>query len=77
MSNDNFYLGIDLGTTNSTISLINIDNDGKIIPKTLDIEQVDDYGLGFTYDPIVPSALYIDETGVKNVGKYAIKMLDT
>ena len=77
MRNNNFYLGIDLGTTNSTISLIEIDNENKIVPKTLEVEQVDDYGVGFTYDPIVPSALYIDESGVKNVGRYAIKMLDT
>lgn len=77
MNNKNFYIGIDLGTTNSTISVVNIDKEGKIVPKTLEVEQLDDYGLGFTYDPIVPSALFVDDNGDKNIGRYAIKMLDT
>lgn len=77
MKDKKAYLGIDLGTTNSTVSLVIKDKDGKIVPKTLEVEQVDDYGLGQKYDQIVPSALYVDENMVKHVGSYAKKMLDT
>lgn len=77
MSNKKAYLGIDLGTTNSTVSIVNIDRDGRIVPKTLEVEQVDEYGLGTKYDEIVPSALFVDENGVKHIGVYPIKMMDT
>ena len=73
----NAHVGIDLGTTNSTVSIINVERDGKISPHTIDIQQLDDTGLGLTFDQIVPSALFIDEDNIKNVGKYAIKMIDT
>lgn len=73
----NVHVGIDLGTTNSTVSIINVERDGKISPHTIDIQQLDDTGLGLTFDQIVPSALFIDEDNIKNVGKYAIKMIDT
>lgn len=72
----NAYLGIDLGTTNSTVSIVNIERDGKVVPQTMEIQQIDDTGFGITYDQILPSALFIDED-TKYVGKYAIKMIDT
>lgn len=71
----NTYLGIDLGTTNSTASIVNIDRDGKVVPQTIEIQQIDDTGYGITYDQILPSALFIDDD-TKYVGKYATKMYD-
>lgn len=73
----NAHIGIDLGTTNSTVSIINIERDGKTTPHTIEIPQLDETGFGITYDQIVPSALFIDEDNGKNVGRYAIKMIDT
>lgn len=70
------YLGIDLGTTNSTASVVNVERGGRVVPLTLEVEQVDDYGLGTTYNQVVPSALFVDENGYKSVGFYALKMLE-
>lgn len=78
MENKNkFHIGIDLGTTNSVVSVAEVDKTGRVNPRTLNVEQIDDFGLDVTYDAIVPSALYVDENGVKTIGRYAIKMLDT
>lgn len=68
------YIGIDLGTTNSTISIANINVSGEINPLTLEIRQPDDSGIGTTHDELLPSALYIDQDNIPYVGSFANRM---
>lgn len=68
-----YYVGIDLGTTNTTVSIAYMSPTGKLHAETLDIGQVDEYG-NFIEEKLLPSVLYIDENSVPYVGRYAKKM---
>lgn len=68
-----YYVGIDLGTTNTTVSIAYLSPTGKLHAETLDIGQVDEYG-NFVEEKLLPSVLYIDENSVPYVGRYAKKM---
>ncbi|WP_164985323.1 Hsp70 family protein [Ammoniphilus sp. CFH 90114] len=69
------YVGIDLGTTNSTISVAHLDQDGKhITPVTLDITQLDESGSNISLEKTLPSALFVDEQDQPYIGRYARKM---
>jgi molecular chaperone DnaK len=68
------YVGIDLGTTNTTVSIAYVSPTGKLQAETLDIRQIDEFG-SFIEEKLLPSVLYIDEGSVPYVGRYAKKML--
>ena len=68
------YVGIDLGTTNSTISVAHLTVRGDIDSKTLEVKQVDEKGNNLTQDRTLPSVLYIDEQNNPYVGKFAKRM---
>lgn len=69
------YIGIDLGTTNSTLSIANINVNGDITPSTLEIRQPDESGIGLSYSEILPSSLFIDKTETHYVGNFANRMV--
>ena len=71
------YIGIDLGTTNSTVSVSNKTIHGDIEATTLRITQVDDSGHGIIEDEALPSVLYVEEGGTSYVGRYAKRMNST
>lgn len=66
------YVGIDLGTTNSSVSIAYRSVNQEIHTKTLEVRQLDEYGM--SYDKLLPSVLYVDKQGQPFVGKYAKKM---
>jgi molecular chaperone DnaK len=68
------YIGIDLGTTNSTVSVANLTVRGDIDAHTLEVAQVDESGNAITLDPTLPSVLYIDDQGHPYVGRFAKRM---
>lgn len=68
------YIGIDLGTTNSTVSVANLTVHGDIEAHTLEVAQVDDSGNAIVMDQILPSVLYIDDQGYPYVGRFAKRM---
>ena len=68
------YVGIDLGTTNSIVSVANKTFHGGIEAETLRITQVDEMGLGIVEKEDLPSVLYVEEGGVNYVGRYAKRM---
>ncbi len=63
------YVGIDLGTTNSTVSVAELNANGQVQPKTLQIQQFEDHGMTFSEE--LPSAVYFDDENVPYVGRYA------
>lgn len=64
------YVGIDLGTTNTVASILEISREGELLPRVIDIGQFnEDYE--YIYDKILPSCLYVDESGNQYVGKIA------
>ncbi len=70
------YIGIDLGTTNSTISYATVSVNGReVTPETHIIKQIDDTGINFTFDPILPSTVYVDDQDSLYVGRFAKKMV--
>lgn len=68
------FIGIDLGTTNSTVSIANLTFHGDIDAKTLEINQLDETGNDLVLDTALPSVLYIDEKGNSFVGQFAKRM---
>lgn len=68
------YIGIDLGTTNSIVSVANKTYRGDIEAETLRVTQVDEFGLGIVEQESLPSVLYIEEGGTNYVGPYAKRM---
>jgi molecular chaperone DnaK len=68
------YIGIDLGTTNSTVSVANLTVRGDIEAHTLEVAQVDESGNAIVMDQILPSVLYIDDQGHPYVGRFAKRM---
>ncbi|ERG68050.1 Hsp70 family protein [Exiguobacterium chiriqhucha] len=68
------YIGIDLGTTNSTVSVANLTVRGDIESSTLEVAQVDESGNSIVQDHTLPSVLYIDDQGYPYVGRFAKRM---
>jgi molecular chaperone DnaK len=68
------YIGIDLGTTNSTVSVANLTVRGDIDAHTLEVAQVDESGNAITLDHTLPSVLYIDDQGHPYVGRFSKRM---
>lgn len=69
------HVGIDLGTTNSTISLAFLNTQQEINTRTLQVKQIDESGENFTFQTTLPSVLYISEQNTRYVGLYAKKMI--
>lgn len=65
-----FYLGIDLGTTNSSVSIARDGSLGTIEVETLRIPQIAEDGITFTEKQLLPSVLYREGSEV-HVGEYA------
>lgn len=68
------YVGIDLGTTNSTVSVANLTLKGDIDVTTLRITQVDEQGMDIIEEESLPSVLYLEQGGTAYVGRYAKRM---
>lgn len=68
------YLGIDLGTTNSAVSVANLTVRGDVVSHTLEVAQVDETGNALVQDQALPSVLYIDEQNYPYVGRFAKRM---
>lgn len=68
------FIGIDLGTTNSTISVANTTSRGDVDAQTLEVLQVDDTGNNLAFERALPSVLYIDEQDQPFVGRFAKRM---
>lgn len=68
------YIGIDLGTTNSIVSVANKTIHGGFEAETLRVTQVDEVGLGIVESEDLPSVLYVEEGGTNYVGRYAKRM---
>ncbi|WP_410501884.1 Hsp70 family protein [Exiguobacterium acetylicum] len=68
------YIGIDLGTTNSTVSVANLTIRGDIDSTTLEVSQVDESGNSMVQDHTLPSVLYIDDQDQPYVGRFARRM---
>src|SRR5688572_4787627 len=68
------YIGIDLGTTNSTVSVANLTVRGDIEAHALEVAQVDESGNSIVQDQTLPSVLYIDDQGHPYVGRFAKRM---
>lgn len=68
------YIGIDLGTTNSTVSVANLTVRGDIEAQALEVAQVDESGNSIVQDQTLPSVLYIDDQGHPYVGRFAKRM---
>ena len=64
------YVGIDLGTTNSSVSVLL--NDFQ--PYTLPISMLDDFGWNQVEERLLPSVLYIKGPNIHCLGKYAKSM---
>ncbi|MFJ5717413.1 Hsp70 family protein [Neobacillus sp. NPDC093127] len=69
------YVGIDLGTTNSTVSVSYKNPKGEVYAKTLQVKQYDEQGINITFDEVLPSVVYFDEHSTPNAGRFAKKML--
>lgn len=69
------YIGIDLGTTNSTVSVANLTVRGDIEAQTLNVAQVDKSGSNMDLDETLPSVLYLDESNQAYVGQFAKRMM--
>ncbi|WP_444707081.1 Hsp70 family protein [Megasphaera elsdenii] len=57
MMDNNYFLGIDLGTTNSVLSYINVKDDGEIRANIVDVPRISDTG-SQTSDKMLPSVVY-------------------
>lgn len=68
------YIGIDLGTTNSTVSVANLTVRGDIESQTLEVAQVDESGNSIILDHTLPSVLYVDDQGQPYVGRFSKRM---
>lgn len=68
------FIGIDLGTTNSTVSVANLTYRGDIEASTLRVTQIDETGNDIMQDEALPSVLYIDENQKPYVGNFAKRM---
>lgn len=68
------YIGIDLGTTNSTVSVSNLTLRGDIEATTLRVTQIGEDGLNIIEEESLPSVLYVEEGGTNYVGHYAKRM---
>ncbi|MES9683100.1 Hsp70 family protein [Gottfriedia acidiceleris] len=68
------YIGIDLGTTNSTVSVANLTMRGDVEAQVLEVAQVDESGNAIVTDQSLPSVLYIDDQGHPYVGRFAKRM---
>jgi len=67
------YVGIDLGTTNTVASVLEISQEGELLPRVIDLGQFnEDYE--YIYDKILPSCLYVDKSGNQYVGRIAQSM---
>ena len=65
-----FYLGIDLGTTNTSVSIARDGSSGAIEVETLRIPQIAEDGITFTEKQLLPSVLYREGTDI-HVGEFA------
>lgn len=68
------FIGIDLGTTNSTVSVANLTIRGDIESQTLEVTQVDESGNSNVLDQTLPSVLYVDDQGQPYVGRFSKRM---
>ncbi|WP_062108873.1 Hsp70 family protein [Bacillus niameyensis] len=68
------YIGIDLGTTNSTVSVANLTIRGDVEAQALQVAQVDESGNSLVQDASLPSVLYVDDQGQPFVGRFAKRM---
>ena len=57
MMDNNYFLGIDLGTTNSVLSYINVKEDSKIRANIVEVPRISDTG-SQTCDKRLPSVVY-------------------
>ncbi|WP_293986391.1 Hsp70 family protein [uncultured Megasphaera sp.] len=57
MMDINYFLGIDLGTTNSVLSYINVTDDNKIVANIVNVPRISDTGSQIT-DKMLPSVVY-------------------
>lgn len=64
------YVGIDLGTTNSSVSVLLND----LQPYTLPVTMLDDFGWNQVEERLLPSVLYIKGPNIHCLGKYAKSM---
>lgn len=69
------YVGIDLGTTNSTVSIAYKNPKGEVNSKTLQVKQYDEQGMNMTFDEVLPSVVYFDDHSTPHVGRFAKKMI--
>ncbi len=70
----NFFVGIDLGTTNSAIAWGRVDPRGEqVIPKVIEVEQLVEGG-SVARRPLLPSAVYFGEGKSPTVGAFARSM---
>lgn len=67
------YVGIDLGTTNTVASILEISKERELLPRVIDIGQFNE-NYEYIYDKLLPSCLYVDENGNQYVGKIAQSM---
>lgn len=71
MADDHFYVGIDLGTTNSVIAWgRTVRRSGMFEPETLDVEFLDT-GKHSVRRPLLPSVVYFQENGAPVIGEHA------
>lgn len=68
------YIGIDLGTTNSTVSVANLTVRGDVEAQALEVAQVDESGNALVTDQSLPSVLYVEDQGHPYVGRFAKRM---
>ncbi|MCP8970909.1 Hsp70 family protein [Ectobacillus ponti] len=72
MTKSKRYVGIDLGTTNSTVSIAELTASQQVQAKTLQVQQYD--GHNMTFNEILPSTVYFDSDSIPYVGSYAKRM---
>ena len=65
MANTKYPIGIDFGTTNSTVASVLPNSDGKLAPRTIEIMHGSNN---------IPSAVYVNEDGSTIVGNDALTM---
>jgi molecular chaperone DnaK len=68
------YTGIDLGTTNSTVSISYTKPNSEIESQTLEVLQIDESGNNMILDPALPSVVYLDDDNQPYVGRFAKRM---
>ncbi|MDF0728894.1 Hsp70 family protein [Cytobacillus sp. S13-E01] len=66
------YVGIDLGTTNSTVSVAELNSNQQVQAKTIQIQQYEEHGMTFSEE--LPSVVHFDEDSIPYVGRYAKRM---